>query len=181
MRINNLLKFVIAVVISEMAGVIGAIFTTPSIQGWYSGLAKPPLNPPGWVFGPVWTTLYFLIGVSLFLVWKRDWRVVNHFWEKRGKPWNPISEKLWTGEWKKINIIAIFTAQYILNILWSVIFFGLHRPDFAFFAIIGLWISIIYLMINFYRVSKLAAWLLVPYIVWVSFAVYLNYAIWVLN
>lgn len=181
MRINNFLKFVIAVAISEMAGVIGAIFTAPSVAGWYTTLTKPALNPPGWIFGPVWTTLYFLIGVSLYLVWKRNWKVIHPLWEKSGKAWNPLSERLWRGDLQKVNIIGIFIGQYILNILWSVVFFGLHRPDFALFVILALWVSIVYLIINFYRVSKLAAWLLLPYILWVSFATYLNYAFRALN
>jgi len=73
MRINNFFKLVIAIVVSEMAGVIGAFFTTPSIAGWYAGIVKPALNPPAWVFGPVWTTLYALMGIAAFLVWKAGW------------------------------------------------------------------------------------------------------------
>ncbi len=181
MIINNPIKFIISVVVSELAGVVGAIFTTSSVTTWYATLNKPALNPPAWVFGPVWTTLYFLIGISLYLVWKRDWKIVNHFWENRDKPWNPISKRLWQGDWQKANVIAIFLVQYILNILWSLVFFGLHQPAWAFFVIVALWVSIIYLIINFYRISKTAAWLLAPYFLWVSFAAYLNLAIWALN
>lgn len=181
MRINNIFKLIIAVIISELAGVTGALFTVPEISSWYAGLAKPELSPPDWVFGPIWTAIYFLIGVSLFLVWKNDWRVENPILESRQKAWNMWSERLWTKDLQKANVIAIFAVQYILNILWSFIFFGLHLPLLAFFGILALWIAIIFTIINFYRVSKLAAYLLAPYILWVSFAGYLNFSIWRLN
>ncbi|OGE88895.1 MAG: hypothetical protein A2722_04055 [Candidatus Doudnabacteria bacterium RIFCSPHIGHO2_01_FULL_50_11] len=178
MKLNNFFKLIITVVISELAGLIGAVFTTPSISTWYATLPKPALNPPAWVFAPVWTILFALIGIALFLVWKQDWKVVNPLWEKGRKAWNPWSERLWTGDLQRFNTIAVFAVQYLLNIFWSYVFFGLHRPGAAFFVIIALWTGILYTMINFYRISKLAAWLLVPYILWVSFAGYLNYSIW---
>lgn len=181
MKLNNFSKLVIAIAISELAGVAGYLFTIPAIPGWYAGLVKPAFIPPSWVFGPVWTILYFLIGVSLYLVWKNNWRVVNHLLEKTGKAWNPWSERLWRGDLKKVNVIAIFVLQYLFNIKWSFIFFGMHLPGLAFFVILALWVSILYTIVNFYRISKLAAYLLLPYILWVSFAVYLNYAIWMLN
>src|SRR3989344_3102938 len=178
MKLNNFFKLIITVVISELAGLIGAVFTTPSISTWYATLPKPALNPPAWVFAPVWTILFALIGIALFLVWKQDWKVVNPLWEKGRKALNPWSERLWTGDLQRFNTIAVFAVQYLLNFFWSYVFFGLHRPGAAFFVIIALWTGILYTMINFYRISKLAAWLLVPYILWVSFAGYLNYSIW---
>src|SRR3989344_1165788 len=181
MRINNFFKFIIAIVVSELAGVIGAVFTTSAIPTWYAGLAKPALNPPSWGFGPVWTTLFALIGVALFLVWRKDFQVTNPLFENTRRAWNPWSERLWRGDWQKFNTMAIFALQYILNIAWSLVFFGLHRPDAAFFVLIALWFSIVYLIFNFYRYSKLAAWLLVPYLLWVAFAGYLNYSIWTIN
>lgn len=181
MRIPNILKLIIAIVVSELAGVIGAVFTTPAINGWYAGLVKPAINPPAWVFGPVWTTLFALIGISLYLVWRRDWQVVNPLLHEYGRAWNRWSERLWMGNWQRFNMVALFALQYILNIAWSLVFFGMHRPDAAFFVLIALWFSIVYLIANFYRVSKLAAWLLVPYLAWVTFAGVLNYLLWVLN
>lgn len=181
MKINNTFKLIIAVVVSELAGVIGALFTGPAISSWYDGLVKPALNPPAWVFGPVWTILYFLIGASLFLVWKNNWKTINPILKKREKAWNVWSERLWMGDLQKANVVAIFAIQYILNILWSFIFFKLHLPLVAFFEILALWIAIIFTIFNFYRISKLAAYLLLPYILWVSFAGYLNFAIWTLN
>ncbi len=178
---KNYIKFILAIVISGLAGVLGSVFTTPSIPTWYASLAKPVLNPPAWVFGPVWTVLYFLIGLALYLVWKNNLQVANPLLIKAGKPWNKWSERLWTGDWQKANVVAVFAVQYVLNIAWSFVFFGLHNPWVAFFVILALWCSIVYLMVNFYRISKPAAWLLVPYIIWVSFAAYLNYAIATLN
>jgi tryptophan-rich sensory protein len=181
MHLNKISKLVITLVVSECAGIIGALFTTPSIATWYATLPKPALNPPAWIFGPVWTTLYALIGVALFLVWKNDWRVVNPLSVGSRRAWNKLSQRLWTGDLQKVNIVALFWVQWALNILWSILFFGLHAPGIAFFEIAVLWISIVYVIVNFWRVSKAAAWLLVPYILWVTFAGYLNFSIWYLS
>lgn len=155
---KDFLKLIIAIVVAELAGVIGSIFTTPAIASWYTSLIKPSLNPPSWVFAPVWTTLFALMGVAAFFVWRKGW----------GR--------------KEVKIaLAIFIVQLTLNTLWSIIFFGLHSPGAAFFEIILLWLAIIVTIIAFAKISKLAAWLLAPYIIWVSFAAYLNYSIWMLN
>lgn len=144
--------------ISEFAGIIGSVFTTPSIPGWYSGIIKPDFNPPEWVFGPVWTTLFALMGIAAFLVWKKglDRRDVK-------------------------IALGIFMGQLVLNTLWSIIFFGFKSPGVAFVEIIFLWLAILATIIAFAKISKPAAWLLVPYILWVSFAAYLNYSIYALN
>ncbi len=176
---KNIFKFVIAITISELAGVLGSLFTIPAVTTWYATLTKPQFSPPNWIFGPVWTTLYFLIGISLYLVWKNDFKILHPMSLK--KSWNAWSGQLWAGPLQKINIIAIFAVQYTLNVLWSLVFFGLHSPGIAFSVIVALWISIVYLMINFYRVSKASAWILLPYFLWVTFAAYLNYAIFSLN
>jgi len=177
----KIFKLIIAITLSELAGVLGVLFTAPAVSTWYATLPKPPLTPPSWVFGPVWTSLYFLIGIALFLVWKNQWRIVNPVLQGERKPWNKWSERLWTGDWKTVNIIGIFFLQYALNILWSYVFFGLRAPGAAFFVLVALWFAIVHLIANFYRVSKSAAWLLVPYIVWVTFAGYLNFGIWQLS
>lgn len=155
---HNAFKAVAAVLICEMAGIIGSFFTAPSITSWYSTLIKPALNPPAWVFGPVWTTLYALMGIAAFLVWKkgldrRDVRIA----------------------------LGIFAVQLVLNTLWSIIFFSLHSPGGAFFEIVILWVAILATIISFYKISKPAAWLLLPYIAWASFAGYLNFMLWTLN
>ncbi|MEK7630126.1 MAG: TspO/MBR family protein [Patescibacteria group bacterium] len=174
-------KFVISVAVCEFAGVIGAFFATPSISNWYINLAKPAFMPPAWIFSPVWATLYALMGVSLFLVWQNEWRVKNKILLPKKKAWNKWSERFWIGDLQKENIIAIFVIQLILNISWSYLFFGLQLPVLAFFEILALWWAIFYTIVNFYRVSKFAAWFLLPYVFWVSFAIYLNYSIVVLN
>lgn len=186
MRTNNIFKLIVSIVICEFAGIIGSFFmdstSSPqaisAIPNWYAGLAKPALNPPNWVFGPVWTLLYLLMGVSLYLVWKNDWKIENHILEGKRKTWNYLSERFWTGTLQKVNVIAIFSIQLVLNILWSFIFFGLKNPGLAFFEILALWFAILYTIINFYRISKASVYLLLPYIIWVSFAGYLNYSIW---
>ncbi|MBI2004793.1 tryptophan-rich sensory protein [Patescibacteria group bacterium] len=166
MRINNFFKSVIAIGVSLGAGVIGSFFTTPAVQSsWYLELIKPALNPPTWMFGPVWTTLFALMGISLFLVWKQHPYILE----------NVRMLRVW--RWA----IALFFIQLVLNTLWSIIFFGLHSPGGALVEIVFLWLAILATIIAFYKISRPAAWLLVPYILWVSFAAYLNYAIWSLN
>lgn len=155
---SNTFKLITAIVISELAGIIGSVFTTPSIASWYENLAKPEIAPPNWIFGHVWTTLFALMGIASFLIWKKglDRRDVK-------------------------IALGIFLGQLILNTLWSIIFFGLHSLGGALVEIVFLWLAILATIITFAKISKPAAWLLVPYIAWVSFATYLNYAIWIIN
>ncbi|OGG55247.1 TspO protein [Candidatus Kaiserbacteria bacterium RIFCSPHIGHO2_02_FULL_49_11] len=165
MRISDPFKLIVSIVVAEAAGVIGAFFTEPSIAGWYAALVKPALVPPGYVFGPVWAGLFVLMGIALFFMWRKHSNILENV------------RMLWIWRWG----IALFFIQLILNTLWSVIFFGFRNPGAAFAEIIVLWLAILATSILFYKISKPAAWLLVPYILWVSFAVYLNYAIWMLN
>ncbi|OHB24989.1 MAG: TspO protein [Parcubacteria group bacterium RIFOXYD2_FULL_52_8] len=156
---NTTFKLIITIGASLAAGAVGSLFTTPAIQsGWYAELVKPVMNPPAWVFGPVWTLLFVLMGIAAFLVWKKGF------------------------ERREVKIaLVIFDVQLLLNVLWSVIFFGLRNPGGALVEIVFLWLAILATIIVFAKISRPAAWLLVPYILWVSFAVYLNYAIWTLN
>lgn len=147
---NKALKLLSMVIICEGVGVLGSIFTVPAISTWYIFLNKPTFNPPNWIFGPVWTILYFLMAVSLFLL---------------------LEKKL---KKQKRNLIILFSIQLLLNFLWSVIFFGFHLPLIAFIEIMLLWLSIALLIIDFWKFSKVASLLLVPYISWVSFALMLN-------
>jgi len=165
MKLNNFFKLVIAIIISELAGLIGSIFTAPSIPTWYTALTKPAFNPPSWIFGPVWTMLYALMGIALFLVWKQHSHILQ----------NVRMLRAW-----KIGI-GFFIFQLILNIVWSIIFFGLHNPFWAFIDLIALWLAIVITIIYFHKISKSAAFLFIPYILWVSFAGYLNYSIWQLQ
>ncbi|HZJ41007.1 MAG TPA: TspO/MBR family protein [Candidatus Saccharimonadales bacterium] len=155
MKISNPAKLIIAILVSEAAGGIGAIFTTAAIPTWYATLSKPALNPPNWVFAPVWTSLFILMGIAAFLIWKQG-----------------------TDNPKVIEALKIFLSQLTLNALWSFIFFGLHNPGLAFLEIIFLWLAILATILSFYKISRAAAYLLIPYILWVSFAAYLNFAIW---
>ncbi|HMZ31423.1 MAG: TspO/MBR family protein [Methanomicrobiales archaeon] len=147
-----------SVLLCNCAGLLGSLFTTTGPGSWYSTLIKPAFNPPAWIFAPVWTLLYILMGISLYLV---------------------IMEGI-KGRDVRIPLL-VFTIQLILNILWSYAFFGLESTFFGLLVIILLWISIVATMILFYPVRKAAAWLLVPYILWVSFATLLTYTIYSLN
>ena len=155
---KNYLKLIIAIAVSQLAGIVGSIFTVSAIPNWYATLTKPVFNPPSWIFGPVWTTLYALMGIAAFLVWKKglDRRDIR-------------------------KALLVFGLQLVLNASWSIVFFNLESPAWAFVNIAALWLAIIWTMVLFYKISKPAMWLLLPYILWVSFAAYLNYSIWVLN
>ena len=157
-NLNDVLKLIISIIICQLAGVFGSIFTTPAIPSWYATLVKPTFNPPNWVFAPVWISLYFLMGISAFLVWRKGIE-------------NP-----------RVNLaLRLFIIQLILNSLWSVLFFGFRSPLLGLVEIIILWIFILLTILYFFKVSKIAGILLLPYILWVSFAAVLNFSIWRLN
>lgn len=155
---SKAVKLIISILVCQGAGVIGSLFTSPAISTWYATLQKPSFNPPNWIFAPVWILLFLLMGISLYLIWEK--RLGN----------------------KKAKIaVFIFGVQLILNTFWSILFFGLQFPLYAFIEIIILWLAILLTIVNFYKISKLATYLLLPYILWVSFAGYLNYSIWQLQ
>ena len=181
MKKRNIFKLAASVLICQAAAAIGAFFTAPAIEGWYARLNKPLWTPAGEIIGAVWTALYLLMGISLYLVWARNWQIEQSFAGRGARAWNQISQKLLDGAWQKQNIIAIFSMQLILNVLWSFVFFELKSPGLAFFVLLALWAAIVYTIANFWRVSKLAAYLLLPYIAWVTFAGYLNFVIWGMN
>lgn len=161
---KKIYRLIIAIAIVQGAGIVGAFFTAPAIKTWYAALAKPALNPPNWIFGPVWTTLYLLIGIAVFLVWS-SYAETSEEKEKK----------------KRKNALIIFDIHLALNVLWSILFFGMQNPFLAFLDIIALWCGIVVTIIVFYPISRVAAYLLAPYLAWVSFAAYLNYSIWMLN
>jgi len=152
-----MIKLIASIVICQLAGIIGAFFTTPSISGWYVDLNKPFFNPPSWLFGPVWTLLYLLMGVSLYLVWSQK---------------NQAGKKL---------ALTIFAIQLGLNSLWSIVFFGLQLPWVAFLEILVLLFFIVLTIVKFFPISKKSAYFLIPYLLWVSFASILNLYIARLN
>lgn len=158
MKAKDFFKLAAGIAVCEFTGIAGAYFTMSSVTSWYITLDKPSFSPPGWIFGPVWTLLYFLMGVSLFLVWKRGFK------NKRSK-----------------TALYFFGGQLFLNFVWSILFFGLHSPLLALFDIIALWLMIVLTIIKFRPISKPAAYLLIPYFLWVSFASVLNFSILLLN
>jgi len=178
---KNIVKFVISILVCQLVGLVGSFFTAPAIDTWYALLNKPSFTPPGSFIGAVWIILFFLMGISLYLVWSKNWKIEMIAQGSLPKAWNRFSEKLWSGAWKEENAFLIFTLQLVLNILWSVIFFGLKFPGLAFFELLMLWFAILYTIANFYRISKPASFLLLPYIAWVSFAGYLNFMLWQMN
>ena len=147
----------VALAVCLGTGALGALITTPEIDGWYRSVAKPAWTPPDWVFGPVWTTLYVLMAIAVWLVWVR---------RRPGESIFPI---------------GTFGLQLALNLGWSWLFFGLHRPGWASAEILVLLAAIVETALQFRRSSSAAAWLLVPYMAWVSFAAALNISIWRLN
>lgn len=181
MKNINYGRLIVSLILPQLAGIIGSVFTVSAISSWYAGLNKPSFNPPNWIFGPVWTILFLLMGISFYLVWSNNFKADQSQKVLKIKAWNPLSQKLWTGSLQKANVILIFAFQIVLNIWWSIIFFGLRQPGLAFFELLMLWFAILYTIINFHRISKLASYLLIPYILWVSFAGFLNLSIWILN
>ncbi len=152
------MKLFISILIPLLVGAISGYFTSSGVDGWFAVANKPWFNPPNWIFAPVWTTLYILMGIALFLVWRSD------------------AEKS-----VKQTAILLFAAQLTLNFFWSIIFFKMQQPGWAFAEIIFMWGMILLTILWFGKISSPAAWLLVPYICWVSFATILNYSIWQLN
>jgi tryptophan-rich sensory protein len=158
MKIKSIAKLILAIVVCQVAGAIGSIFTFSSIPTWYATINKPSFTPPNWLFGPVWITLYTLMGISLYLIWNK------------GLENKEVKSSLF-----------IFSAQLVLNALWSILFFGLKFPFYAFIEIIILWIAIVVTIFKFYKISKNAGLILLPYIIWVSIALTLNFYVWILN
>ena len=155
---KKILLLVVALGICLLAGFIGSYYTTPEIPTWYEGLQKPDFNPPSWVFAPVWTILYIFMGLSLYWIFETG---VKSQEEKLG--------------------LILFLFQLVLNVGWSFLFFGLHSTFFSFLIIVMLWAVLLCTIVQVYRFSIPAAALLIPYICWISFAAYLNYAILILN
>lgn len=154
----NILKFIIAIAIPPAVGFTASFTTLTAINGWYATLTKPWLNPPNWIFSPAWMTLYILMGIALFLVWQKGWYR------------------------SKVRLaMFVFALQLTLNGTWSIVFFGLQSPGLALVNIIALIGTIIWTMILFYPISRLSTYLLVPYLIWVVFATYLNIMIVFLN
>ncbi|MFA4875943.1 MAG: TspO/MBR family protein [Methanoregula sp.] len=156
--VSTLILLVVSIGICLLAGLLGSFFTAPGIPVWYAGLIKPALTPPAWVFAPVWTTLYILMGISLFLVLQSD------------------------GKKQDVRVcLFLFGLQLVLNVLWSFFFFGLHSALLGLICLIALFILVLGTAIQFFRISRNASLLLIPYLIWLCIAGYLNTAIFILN
>jgi len=157
MNKRSLAGLLIALVACYGAAALGGVATASSVGTWYETLQKPPFNPPSWVFGPVWALLYGMMAVAVWLVW-------------RDVAASAARLPLW-----------LFSIQLVLNTVWSWLFFGLRQPGWAALEIVLLWLAIAATLLAFWRVRRLAGWLLVPYLLWVSFASVLNFSLWWLN
>ena len=153
-----LIKAIICILLCLSAGGIGAGFTAPAIPAWYATLAKPSFSPPDWVFAPVWTLLYILMGIAAALVWKKGLQAP-----------------------RVRSALVIFLVQLILNMLWSFLFFGLRSPLYGLLDILFLWAMILVTIARFSKISIPAALLMIPYVLWVTFATGLNFGIFILN
>jgi benzodiazapine receptor len=158
-------RLVVSIFISQVVGVIASLITIPSVEGWYRTIRKPSFTPPNGVFGPVWTLLYLLMGISLYLIWNKK----EH---ENTSPAVKIQAR---------RAITVFGVQLSLNALWPFLFFGLKSPLYGLIDIVLLWLAIIGTIALFAPISVAAAVLLIPYLLWVSFAAVLNYYIWSLN
>lgn len=154
---SKLIKLVISIVIPLIVGMLGSLFTSMSVKTWYQTIKKPVFNPPNWLFAPVWTILFILIGLSFYFVW------INNF-----------------GKYKNLCLF-IYSLQLFFNLFWSASFFGLKSPLLASIVISILWILIVINIVLFYKVIPISGFLLIPYILWVSFAAILNFSIVTLN
>ena len=158
MKPRDIWKLVVSIIACLAAGAIGSIFTRQAIPTWYATLEKPAFNPPNWLFAPVWTLLYIMMGIAAFLVWRRGL------------------------ENRQVRIaLIVFLVQLVLNALWSVAFFGLESPLCGLVVIAALWLAILVTVLKFYRISRVASVLMWPYLLWVTFAAVLNSSIWLLN
>lgn len=156
-KLATFTPILVSIFIAQGAGLLGAVFTMSSLQSWYPTLVTPEWNPPSWVFGPVWTILYTLMGISAYLIWKTPQKAPRK------------------------TALTLYGIQLLLNALWSILFFGFQNIGLAFAEILILWTTILLVMILFWRIHKTAGLLLLPYLAWVSFAAFLNYTLWQLN
>ena len=157
MKISHIIKLIISILLPLSVGAVAGMFTSQAVPTWYASLNRPFFSPPNWVFGPVWTSLYILLGISFFLIWKEEASKVRDL------------------------AIKVFSIQMLLNFAWSFIFFYFNLIGVALIEIILLWTSIVAMIYLFYKIKPLAAYLNIPYLLWVSFATILNAGYYFLN
>lgn len=165
----NYKRLFISILLPLLAGGFGSLFTRTSVDTWYGTLEKPALAPPNWLFGPVWTLLYLLMGISVYLIWQK---------RNASLSWLP-----WRRERADVVSFAfvLFWIHLFFNAIWSIVFFNFHALGWALVNIAVIWLFIVAMMIVFWKVDRRATYLLIPYLLWVSFASALNYGIWMLN
>ncbi|HOI29043.1 MAG TPA: tryptophan-rich sensory protein [Melioribacteraceae bacterium] len=154
---SNIVKLILSLIIPLSVGAVAGMFTSQAVPTWYASLNRPSFSPPNWVFGPVWTSLYILLGISFFLIWKES----------------PSQQRN--------RAIIVFASQMLLNFAWSFIFFYFNMIGIALLEIILLWVNIAVMISLFYKLKPLAAYLNIPYLLWVSFATILNAGYYFLN
>jgi benzodiazapine receptor len=153
----NIIKLILSLILPLSIGAFAGMFTSEAIPGWYATLNRPSFNPPNWLFGPVWTTLYLLMGISFYLIWKQEKSKERNF------------------------AILFFLVQLAFNFAWSFIFFYFNKIGLAFAEIVLLWLSIVVMIIRFYKIKPITAYMNIPYLLWVSFASILNLSYYLLN
>jgi benzodiazapine receptor len=180
---NDWISLAMAVLLPQLAGGLGALATASSVNTWYRGLKKPAWNPPGWLFGPVWTVLYLLMGFASWLIWRqgteRATELVTGTAESANNGTGPRLALPQEPETRQA--LALYAGQLALNTLWSLIFFGVRSLGGALAEIGTLWALIVLTAVRFFRLKPAAGWLLIPYLAWSTFAAVLNGAIWRLN
>lgn len=154
---NKILKLILCIALTLSVGAIGGIATASGVNGWYRTLEKPAFNPPDYLFGPVWTVLYILMGISLYMILQSNHHIL------------------------RTRAISVFCIQLALNFGWSFLFFKFNLVGLAFLEIIAMWLAIVVMILTFYKINRTAAYLQIPYLLWVSFASVLNGSIWMLN
>jgi translocator protein len=157
MKKSQILKLIVSLLLPLGLGSIAGLFTAEAVPEWFETLNRPSFSPPNWLFGPVWTTLYLLMGISFFLIWKQNDSKIRNL------------------------AIFVFLLQQTLNFAWSFIFFYFHMIGFALIEIILLWVSIIIMIVLFYKIKPIAAYINLPYLIWVTFATILNASYYLLN
>jgi translocator protein len=157
MSTSSVLKLIVSIALPLLVGAVAGIFTAKAIPGWYETLYQPSFNPPNWLFGPVWTVLYILMGISFFMIWQTP-----------------------PGNQRTLAMVAFF-VQLLLNFGWSFLFFHFKEIGLALAEVIVLWCAIVVMIVFFYRIRPVSAWINIPYLLWVTFATVLNAAYYKLN
>ncbi|MBU4315549.1 tryptophan-rich sensory protein [Patescibacteria group bacterium] len=161
MKAKQIFQLIGSIILCQLAGLLGSLFTIGAIDGWYQALNKPFFNPPSWLFGPVWTMLYTLMGVAFYLLWTRTPQLFKRNESK--------------------NLVFLFLIHLVFNAIWSPIFFGLHQIAFALVIIIVMVISLTYIMYKAWNIDRRVTYILIPYLAWILFASILNLALLILN